>query len=809
MEKRGLWSVVGMIAPLYFLLGAFSLVFQTILLREFFTVAAGNEISFGIALGGWLLGVGAGSFLAGFLSARPRHTANAFPWVVVVMCVSAPLLLVVIRCLQQISAVPQGALIPLSKTFWLIPLLTIPFSFFSGFAFPLAVRLEPALEPYNKFSALLAKKICYLRLLSPPCGGLRSSAGSVLSDSQKMVRAYIWECGGALVGGVAYTFWLLEKFNSSLIIALFTLPLLLGSLFVVVMEKRKKAFAAHFLLLALNLYAVLAGGAGRLDSWLMRQRWLGLSAATWVESRDSKYQNLQLGLSQGQYCLYSNGQLAAVFPDDDQQRILAAQIITQHPQPRRILIIGDGASGLAKYLLQYKITSLAAVEIDGEFLDLILKHLPANDIKSLRDPRLRMPVLDGRRFVMDAARAKGNPENRFDLIYLHQPDAWTAQLNRYYTSEFFLDLKAILNSGGVVAMRLVAAENYASEITSPYTATIYQTLKSVFPAIAISPGPINFFSASSVPASVSTSPAVLAGRYDRLAQPPADLEAIFNSLYPDEKTRFGKKALEQYQGSALNRDQRPIAYFLYGRLLGWTSGSPLSGLFDFFEKMKFSNLLIFIILLILPAVMWVWSRRKRAPGNFPILLAAASGGFAGLAFEILTIFTFQNVWGYVYQTIGLLIASFMLGMGFGASLTSRYLRKKQLPRKKARKILAVNQLLIVIASLTYLPLMSFFAKMAGSSGQIPLFSWLGGMGFLVGAILPLGLCIYGQGSAAKKAGFLNAADYLGGTIGALAMASFFVPLYGSANSLLLIAVPALTAALLLLLETGFNDPGSG
>ena len=196
-----------------------------------------------------------------------------------------------------------------------------------------------------------------------------------------MVRAYIWECSGALAGGVVYTFWLLEKFNSALIIALFTLPLLLGSAFVVVLEKRNKALAAHFLLLALNLYAILAGGAGRLDSWLVQQRWLGLSAATWIESRDSKYQNLQLGLSHGQYCLYGNGQLAAVFPDDDQQRILAAQIITQHPQPRRILIIGEGASGLAKYLLQYKITSLTAVEMDGEFLDLILKHLPADDYK--------------------------------------------------------------------------------------------------------------------------------------------------------------------------------------------------------------------------------------------------------------------------------------------------------------------------------------------------------------------------------------------------------------------------------------------
>jgi hypothetical protein len=170
MNNRGFRSALGIIAPLYFLLGAFSLVFQTILLREFFTVAAGNEISFAVALGGWLLGVGAGSFCSGLLSAQPRRAAPAFSWVVMSMCASAPLLLVGVRCLQQISAVPQGSLMPLSRTFWLVPLLTIPFSFFSGFVFPLAVKLEPDLEPYNKFSAPLAKKICYLRLLSSSAG---------------------------------------------------------------------------------------------------------------------------------------------------------------------------------------------------------------------------------------------------------------------------------------------------------------------------------------------------------------------------------------------------------------------------------------------------------------------------------------------------------------------------------------------------------------------------------------------------------------------------------------------------------------
>ena len=421
MTDREFRSIVGMIAPLYFFLGAFSLVFQTILLREFFTVAAGNEISFAVALGGWLLGVGAGSFCSGFISTRQQHWASALPWVIMLMCISAPLLLVGVRCLQQISAVPQGRLIPLSMTFWLVPLFTIPFSFFSGFALPLAAKFGPA---------------------------------SILNAARKIMRAYVWECIGALAAGVAYTFWLLEKFNATLIIALFTLPLLLGSTYVAALEKRKKALAVHFLLLAFNLYAILGGGASRLESWLVQQRWWGLSGATWVESRDSKYQNLQLGLSHGQYCLYSNGQLTTVFPDDDQQRILAAQIITQHPQPRRILIIGEGASGLAKQLLRYKMINLTAVEIDGEFLNLILDHLPASDKKSLRDQRLHMPVLDGRRFVIEAARAKSDPENRFDLVYLHQPDAWTALMNRYYTREFFTDLKTILTSGGVVTCLL-------------------------------------------------------------------------------------------------------------------------------------------------------------------------------------------------------------------------------------------------------------------------------------------------------------------------------------------------------------------
>lgn len=761
------------IIPLaYSALGAFSMVMQTILLREFFVVAAGNEISFGIAMGGWLLGVGAGSLCGAFFSARRTRTATAFAWTALAMAAAAPLLLATVRCLHLLGVISQGALLPLAKTLYLIPLLTMPFSFMSGFAFPLAAKLRPQAEENRP------------RLL---------------------VGAYVWECLGALAGGLAYTFWLVEKYDPLLIIELFTLPLLIGSGWVALVPARdKKNLAIHLLALTLNLAAIFSGGAGRIDAWLVQQRWLGISSSDLIANRDSKYQNLQLGLRHGQYSLYANGQLAAVFPDDDPHRILAAQIISQHPRPRNILVVGGASSGLAKHLLHYKIAQLTTVEIDSEFSNLITDHLDAADRSALRDPRLRLLVMDGRRFVKLAAQA-GSGSQRFDLAFINQPDAWTAQLNRYYTREFFLDLKKILTPGGVVALRLSASENYASDIINPYTSVIFQTLKSVFPFIAVSPGPTSAFFASEREASVTTETRVLADRYRALALPPAGLDRIFTSLYPPEKTAFIAAALQKHKAPALNRDQRPIAYFLGGRVLGWSSGSPLTGPFRLLGKVKFTIVLMLMGLLLLPVFLLTLFRRKKRVGLAQILPAAASGGFAGLAVEITAIFIFQNTWGFVYQAIGLLIALFMLGLGSGAALASRYIEKKFPPAEKAARWLAGIQILIAVLNLSCLPLLWVNFKL-GWPGQLLLAAWLGGMGLLVGAILPLGMRVMRRLPAGLSAGLLNAGDYLGGAIGALVMAAFFLPLLGTGNSLLLISLLSLVSAALLFLAARSGPP---
>jgi predicted membrane-bound spermidine synthase len=116
-----------------------------------------------------------------------------------------------------------------------------------------------------------------------------------------------------------------------------------------------------------------------------------------------------------------------------------------------------------------------------------------------------------------------------------------------------------------------------------------------------------------------------------------------------------------------------------------------------------------------------------------------------------------------------------------------------------------------VLNLTCLPLLRLNFRM-GWPGEILLAAWLGGMGLLVGAILPLGMRALGRRPAGRSAGLLNAADYLGGAFGSLFMAAFFLPLLGTGNSLLVISSLSLVSAALLwmgLRRAGKEGKGRG
>jgi spermidine synthase len=199
--------------------------------------------------------------------------------------------------------------------------------------------------------------------------------------------------------------------------------------------------------------------------------------------------------------------------------------------------------------------------------------------------------------------------------------------------------------------------------------------------------------------------------------------------------------------------------------------------------------------------------RPRRGALLPAVAAAAAGGFAGLSFEITALFVFQNAWGYVYQAIGLLIAVFMMGLGAGAAWTATRIARAAPSPARAARLLAAALLLASVGAAAFM-LLRHGLSLAWP-GQLLLASWLAAMGMLAGAVLPLGMRVVAPLPAARGGGMLNAGDYLGGAVGSVLTAAFFLPLLGTTASLAIVALLAAMAAALLAFAARAGDSGQG
>ena len=51
----------------------------------------------------------------------------------------------------------------------------------------------------------------------------------------------------------------------------------------------------------------------------------------------------------------------------------------------------------------------------------------------------------------------------YDAVIIDLPSPSNAQLNRFYTEEFFIETRDVLSIGGVLSFSLASRENYLSE----------------------------------------------------------------------------------------------------------------------------------------------------------------------------------------------------------------------------------------------------------------------------------------------------------------------------------------------------------
>jgi len=769
----------------YFFLGAFALISQTILLREFFVVVYGNEFIFGVLLANWLLGIFCGAITGGVRGEKSKNHLLLFLSSVLVMCVLLPASITLTRFLYMITGTPAGVYIGFFKFFLFSALLVVPISFFIGFVFPLAAKVQ-------------------LRDTGAPHENSPSSDNHSY-QVKGIADIYIFEAFGSLFSGILYTFFLVGRFNVYLITALAILPLLFFTIVFLFKFRYFKMFFTAVLLMAVNLILLVPGVNNKLESYTVNKRWNTISTLPLTYSIESPYQNIAVAELFNQYNLYLNTMLAAVFPNEDDNMLLAAHLVCQHPHPRRILVIGDAVSGLAKSLLDFNVKEVISVEIDARVVDTIKKFLPPQEKAVLKDPRFKIIIGDGRKYVKDLLQVKSLESSLFDIVYLNVSEPSTLLLNRYYTRDFFSDLRQVMKDNGVIALKATSSENYKGGLITDYTASIFHTVRSVFPEVAVAPGPQNFIFASCAKGSVSDDARVLAQRYSDSGLKPEKLGMIFYSLYPQEKTGYIKRALSNSPGISVNTDDTPIASLYFNKIIGWYSESNLTAFLGFFEKVGLWHVLIILLMLVMLRTLYLWVMKKRKFQNSPrffkfhILLAVFSSGLTGLALELVIIYTFQIYFGDIYHIIGFIIAVFMFGLPLGAMLSKSWLNREK-SVAKSRVIIFIIGIQVILAVITVL--VPFIARLFAGKvllHQLIIFAETILVGFAVGLVFPLAVHLYlgNREKTGRTAGIIDASDHFGAAIGAFFVGTLFLPVMGVEKVCLLVAFFPIISAILL------------
>jgi spermidine synthase len=745
--------------------GLFAIGGQVVLIREILVVHFGNELCMGTIFGSWLISISIGAWFGGKISRRGGRTLAIYLILLSLMTILLPLEIIFIRMLRIVLGVPGGEILPFSTMILSLFCLLFPLSFLIGLIFPF---------------------------------GSRSMEEVQINGAQGIGWIYLLEALGSGIGGALLTFWMLSRFSSLQIVSIFSMALLfivnLTAIFGISQKRKVISFLSVFLFI-LNLLAYSSGMVQALHKWSINIRWKGFNPGISLkDSIDSIYQSVEIGSLNGQYSIFGNGQLMETFPDEYAFEQIAHIVLNQHPMPERILVIGGGIGGLLKYILRYPVLLLDYVEIDPAIMQLTIRYISNSEMEALKDKRLRTFFLDGRHFIKKTREI-------YDLVFLNLPDPSTAMINRFYTIEFFKEVKRILSPEGVITLSISSAENYVGESVGNYTGSIYWTLRKVFSFVLATPGERTFIFASDSDKTITSDSRILKERFiKRGIQAQHFSPDYFEILLSPLRVKFIMMALEGQRDVHVNSDWRPISYFYNLVLWHIFSGekyrvSPFAGLTSL--KLWWIVIPIFIFVVFRIALVLMIGERKMRSLIFNPLFAIATTGFAGMSLEMMLIFSFQNIFGYIYQKIGIIVSLFMVGLSAGSFVMNRIILKGE---KRLMWILVSIEGGIMVFSFSLLEILRAFFGGDVSPGESPFFILVGITGLLAGLEFPLvsKILIKNGLETGDVAGKVDSLDHLGASIGGAITGTILVPILGHGASCAIVGFLKVSSIVLIL-----------
>lgn len=776
--------------------GLTSMIGQVVLMRELVVTFYGNELVFGLILVAWLLWVAAGSAGLGRLAEGRQLGPGAFATGLALAALFLPAQIALTRAIRVLLDVTPGALVSFGSMAWSILIILAPLCLLLGWQFTLGSRL------------------------------LAEWGGTV-------GRAYVYEGWGAAVGGALFSFLLVRFLNPfQIALGLGAVNLAVGWWLLRRVRRRGWVSAAG---LAALLLALLV--------WPLGQTLHRTSLAwQWEDAllvRDTLYGRLTVVGRDGQRVFFQNGLLMfetqSTFPEE-----VAHFPLLEHPAPRSVLLIGGGAGGDLRETLKHPVSEVHYVELDPAVIEAARRYLPPEDGAVLDDPRVTLTHTDGRLYVKEVGR-------RFDVVIVDLPEPSTGQLNRFYTQEFFAEVKAILNEGGVFSFGLPSAENYLNPELRHLGGNVYQTLGSIFSQIIVLPGDHNRFIASDAP--LTTDHTLLA---ERLAERSLTgyngtrwvTAPYLKYIFTTDRFPQIRRDLEGEESAKLNRDLEPICYY-YDMAL-WLS-QFYSGLSGFFHQASLLNLWWVVVPLALAVVVFRWKRG----GAVPAVIALT--GFAEMSLEMVVLLAFQALHGYVYHEVSLIVAAFMVGAALGGGVMNRLIatmqghdadltpwppslsRKGEKPSPSRRgegpgegsstasgqptpeewargplRVLIAAQGLAMLYALALPSALLKAADLPLPNLSFPLITlvagFLGGMDFPLAAELTRGSVLSSRrpelvegskGSVGRVAGLIYGADLVGACLGAFLASALLIPVLGIPQTCYAVALLSLAGVMLL------------
>jgi spermidine synthase len=413
---------------IYIILWGVSLsITQTVLFREYLCVAEGNEISVGLMLSLWLLFNSMGALLWAFRKGVVSSKLYLFPIIGFLLSIFA---IVFLRYVNVILSIPQGTTADL-KTIFFIGLLSVSLpAIISGSSFPFLCA-QPDLSERKESIALVYG-----------CESLGLVIGYLLTIIAISIKVSHFSLLSFLYGLSLIYLLILKKEGIYIIKKLLTAVVVL--------------FTVLFTLHYLDRFTLQ-------NSFLYRNK-----GYEFIDYIDTNYNRNVLAKRSEQYALFVNNRFSRLIGDDYNSKLISHLTMSILENTKDVLVVGEASFDMLKHIGEHRAVRIDYIEYDSNLRKFLQKNISINRIDGVNTI-----FDDGRRFIRET-------EKKYDVVILDISDPINLQLNRFYSVEFFGEVKRILNERGILLLSLPSISSVPSDTKREFLISVFNALKNQF-----------------------------------------------------------------------------------------------------------------------------------------------------------------------------------------------------------------------------------------------------------------------------------------------------------------------------------------